>query len=121
MSYKITLARESQSGNALAYRHWRVRQTDKRVWQMLLHSFLHKNPIPPATGKRSVTFTAFRRRMLDDDNLSSGLKHLRDCLTEADVIIDDNHAGASFLYVQKYAKESPTGAPMVQIDIEDTP
>ncbi len=119
MSYKIMLARESQSGNALAYRHWRVRQKDKQVWLLLLQSALAKSPIPKAVGRRSITFTVFRRRMLDDDNVSSGLKHCRDCLTLTGIIKDDDAGGARFTYIQRPSKESPTGSPMTQIEVED--
>jgi hypothetical protein len=61
----------------------------------------------------------YRKRMLDDDNASGGLKHLRDCLKVTGMILDDNAGGAEFKYVQAYAKESPTGKPMTVITIQD--
>jgi len=43
-----------------------------------------------APVKRKVIFTSFRSRRLDSDNLSGGLKYLRDTLKDVRLIYDDS-------------------------------
>jgi hypothetical protein len=115
---KITINREIQSGNDLAYRHWRVRHKDKEAWLLLLRAQLRTNKCVPACRK-AVTITAYRKRMLDDDNLVAGCKHLRDSLITVGLIRDDNATWSTFTYLQDVASKSPTGKPCTQIQIED--
>jgi hypothetical protein len=119
MSWTIRLDRQSLSENALAYSHWRVRTRDRDAWLFLLRSFLATNPIPKASGRRCVSFMAYRKRTLDDDNLSGGLKGMRDCLTRTGLITNDNKAGAIFTYNQGLCRVSPTGAPCLLIELSD--
>lgn len=104
-TWTIILPRESKSGNAFAYTHWRRRTDDRDAWIVLLR--INGRHVPPATGHRLVTFTGHRGRMLDDDNFSSGLKHCRDALVRVGLLLDDTQAAAKFSYVQKRRSESP--------------
>lgn len=119
---RLILPREVQSGNALAYRHWRVRYRDKLAWECCLHAALAiaRDRLGTATPGRRVTFTAYRKRMLDDDNLVGGLKHCRDGLVRVGLLTDDNAAGATFTYHQQLASLSPLGkgVPATVIEIE---
>lgn len=119
----LTLPREIQSGNALAYRHWRVRQKDKAAWVLLLRAQLgHRTPSAEAINeRRAVTITAYRKRILDDDNLIAGAKHLRDGLILVGLIKDDNAKWATFTYRQALASVSPIGrgVPCTTIDVEE--
>jgi hypothetical protein len=117
----LLLAREIQSGNALAYRHWRVRHKDKVAWLLLLRAQLRTDKCVPA-GRKAVTITAYRKRRLDDDNLIAGAKHLRDSLITVGLIKDDNATWAAFTYRQELASASPLGKgkPCTSIQIEET-
>jgi hypothetical protein len=96
---RLVLPREIQSGNALAYAHWRNRTKDRKAWELLIRAACCR---PDGLRiKRSVTVTAYRGRLLDDDNLSSGCKHLRDALVRAGLLIDDCRAWSSWAYVQR--------------------
>lgn len=119
MIYALTLMREVQSGNTLAYKHWRFRMKDRDHWKFLLQDALARNPIPAAIGKRSVHITFYRRYRLDDDNASSGFKHGRDCLVRAGLLKDDNREWSSFVYEQRKSKEHESKKPCTVITIED--
>jgi len=101
MTWTFSLPREVQTGNALAYRHWRFRHADKLAWLGLLRSELLLRPVPLATMRRKVLIFSYRKRILDDDNLIAGAKHLRDCLTVVGLILDDNARGARVTYEQE--------------------
>lgn len=116
---ELILPRESQSGNAMAYSHWRVRVRDKMIWKALIASAIAKKDVKKATGHRRVTITAFRKRRLDDDNLIAGLKHCRDMLVHFGLIIDDDRKNATFIYRDDLAKNSPTKKPCTIITLED--
>jgi hypothetical protein len=103
---RLILLREVQSGNKLAYGHWRGRMKDRDAWLMLVRSS-HAAKYQKATDRRKVTITAFRKRRLDTDNLSGGIKHLRDCLTKCELIVDDSPKWADFIYDQHIMSEMP--------------
>ncbi len=122
MTWTLTLPREVQSGNALAYRHWRVRHADKTAWVSMLSIVLLRGvKIPPATGKRRVEITAYRKRTLDDDNMVSGCKHLRDALINVGLIKDDNAKCAEFVYRQALRSARTDKKPCTVLTITDIP
>ena len=96
MIHRVTIPREIVSGNALAYRHWRKRMADRDAWIILLRQ--HAAKVPRATCQRTVRVTAYRKRRVDEDNLSSGFKHGRDAMVRVGLLIDDNKAGCRFIY-----------------------
>ena len=96
MKYEIYIPKEIVSGNSFAYSHWRVRMKDRDSWVTALR--LLGRHVPPATGRRHVTVTAYRKRRVDEDNLSSGFKHGRDAMVRVGFLIDDNKAGCKFTY-----------------------
>ena len=108
---RLILLRESLSNNKLHYAFWRTAYDDKKRWQFLLAQALATETYNRATAHRCVILTAYRGRTLDDDNLIGGLKHLRDALIPAGLILNDNKAGATFTYVQHLAsaKDNPAG------------
>lgn len=120
-AFEMTLPREAQSGNALAYSHWRVHYRDKMAWKFLMGSAIARADVMPvrATGPRHVTFTAYRKRRLDDDNLIAGLKHCRDMLVHFGLLVDDSRQWAAFTYAEDVASKSPTGKPCTRITIEE--
>lgn len=92
------------------YAFWRTAYDDKKAWKYLLAQALATATYSRAKAHRCVTFTAYRGRTLDDDNLIGGLKHLRDALIPAGLIINDNKAGATFTYVQHLASDTDNPA-----------
>lgn len=115
----LTVQRESLSGNALAYAHWRARMKDRDAWLIFLRAALARLPVWPqkATGKRRVEIVAYRKRKLDTDNLSSGLKHCRDCLTRLGLLVDDSPRWAVFVYDQGLYRRAGYRAPCTLIRI----
>lgn len=116
----LILPREIQSGNVLAYRHWRIRMKDKAAWTMVLRANLTPQRAQAPDFCR-VEITAYRKRYLDDDNLIAGAKHLRDALIHAGLIADDNRRHAAFVYRQQLASASPLGRGIVATRIHITP
>lgn len=125
MIHRIAIPREIVSGNALAYRHWRQRMADRNEWMVYLRKYAGK--VPRATGKRVVRVTAYRKRRVDEDNLSSGFKHGRDAMVRVGLLIDDNQAGCRFVYDDcLLLSDLPLGifaefgrVPVTVIEIED--
>jgi hypothetical protein len=57
------------------------------------------------TGKMRVTFTSFRRNLLDSDNLVGGIKSIRDCLVKLGWLVDDSPQHCEFVYCQVQSKD----------------
>lgn len=110
---------ESPSGNDFHKRHWigyaKHKKNCVRWAQIVCHGTAR------ASCKRSVAFIAYRKRTLDDDNLITGMKALRDALVFVGVIHDDSPKWATFTYEQKPASESPNGMPCTVITITEEP
>jgi hypothetical protein len=119
MPITLVMKREVLSGNTLAYGHWRNRSKDRKNWEAwILHALSKDRPAnAKATGHRIVQIVAHRKRTLDDDNLSSGCKHLRDALITTGLLIDDNKKGAKFSYEQHIMSDSPYPAPATVVTI----
>ena len=94
--YTIIIPRQIESGNVFAYGHWRTRIRDRDSWESFF-TILARH-VPKATGRRAVTITAYRKRRVDEDNLSSGFKHGRDAMVRLGLLTDDNKKGCDFLY-----------------------
>jgi len=59
-----------------------------------------------APVKRKVIFTSYRSRRLDSDNLSGGLKYLRDTLKDVRLIYDDSPRWLKAEYRQEIDSKS---------------
>lgn len=118
-----------QSGNKYMWAHWSVYAKDKKQnlarFQSLYRSGVARHDDSHANRHMRVKFTAYRKRLLDDDNFITGLKSFRDCLTVMGFIKDDNRQWATFEYEQKLIKESPfanaKGEPVCALVIEVNP
>lgn len=99
----LVLPRESLSGNTLAYAHWRARMKDRDAWIVLVRAAMARSPVrlPPPTGLRRVHLQAIRKRTLDRDNLSAGLKHAVDSLVRCGLLLDDSDRLARITYGQE--------------------
>jgi len=121
MLYSFQVMRESKSGNAFAYSHWSKRSSDSRAWFLLVAAAAGLAGIPCAKSRRKVIITTFRRKKLDDDNLSAGLKGARDALTKTKLILDDTSKCSVFEYRQRSRELSPNGKSMTLFELEDAP
>jgi Holliday junction resolvase RusA-like endonuclease len=110
---------ESPSANRFHKRHWSVYAKHKKNCVRWAFIATVGSGLRGCTTRRRVTFISYRKRMLDTDNLSGGLKALRDALVEAGVLRDDSPTWATFTYDQKPASESPTGQPCTVITITE--
>jgi len=98
---RIVLRREIQSGNKLAYSHWRNRHRDGLAWMAHIRANFDMRHADLARCKRHVRVVGYRARMLDDDNLIAGFKHGRDCLVKLVLLVDDSPKWSSWEYVQR--------------------
>jgi hypothetical protein len=96
VTHLVIIPREIVSGNTLAYRHWRRRMAERDYWIVAFVSLAQR--VPRAACRRAVRVTAYRKRRVDEDNLSSGFKHGRDAMVRVGLLIDDNKAGCRFVY-----------------------
>lgn len=124
MTWTIQIPRESKSGNALAYGHWRNRMRDRDGWIVQIRML--GRHVPPAQVRRRVVFTVYRKRRLDSDNVSSGLKHCRDALVRCGLLLDDSDRWCSVEYHQHILSEMPADLarkygrrPVTVIEIQD--
>ena len=90
--------RTVSEANRASHEHWRVRQqrakTQRRAAGMLCLAFR------PFELPLTVTITRVAPRALDDDNLASSQKHVRDGIADA-LGIDDRDPRVSWRYAQR--------------------
>lgn len=102
--------------------HWAQQRREVSMWTARAgYAFLAQG-LPPATGKRHVSITSYRKqRFRDEGNLVGGCKGLIDGLVRAKVLVDDSTKWATFEYRQDLASNSPLGrgVPCTSIQIED--
>jgi len=99
-SIKITIPGLSPSRNETdkwtAKRQFWQKRKLKEIYGWLIFKDLSSQRIDleniqvTAPVKRKVIFTSYRSRRLDSDNLSGGLKYLRDTLKDVRLIYDDS-------------------------------
>jgi hypothetical protein len=112
---------ESPSGNKFHKRHWSVYSAWKQRCVRWATSAARVHPrinSPSMAYRAKVTFTCYRGRLIDSDNLVTGLKALRDSLVVARLIEDDSPKWAEFTYSQE--KRGKTLA-RTEITIEPIP
>jgi len=99
--------------------HWAQQRREVSMWTARAgYAFLSQG-LPPATKKRRVVITSYRRqRFRDEGNLVGGCKGLIDGLVRAKVLVDDSLAWADFKYHQGLASTSPLGRGVACTSIE---
>ncbi len=85
----VTVPKRVESANKWLWRPWYVYDSHKKKWFEILKLFIKVAPGIPA-GKRKVTITARRKRLLDHDNLVAGCKPILDFLKKWFWIRDDS-------------------------------
>lgn len=119
MSFLIPL--EVLSQNKTDRMHWAARGRMLRMWQGQLAARMRPGTLDYARGKRRMTITAWRKRLITDRaNMIGGCKLVVDAVVRAGLLVDDNDAMAEIHYIQEALRESPlTGNPCTMIDLED--
>ena len=110
-SIKITIPGLSPSRNetdkwTAKRQFWRKKKLKQLYWWQIfanlrLNGIDLENIQVTAPVKRKVIFTSFRSRRLDEANLSGGLKHLCDVLTEMRLIHNDGPKWLEDYYKQE--------------------
>jgi hypothetical protein len=103
---RIVIPYRIPSQNVTNKRHYMVNHRDgKRVEDMVIYTCLANN-ITKATGKRTITITSVRKRIVTDDaNIRGGAKQLVDAIKRAGYLIDDCDKMADIRYEQKTTKQ----------------
>jgi hypothetical protein len=109
---------ETPSGNKFHKRHWSVYAKFKRECIMRACNAFATTGYHHEGRKLRVKFTCYRKRLLDDDNLRSGLKAFRDALIVAGFIKDDSPRWGEFEYQQFTVKCSPWNTCALVVEIE---
>lgn len=107
MDANLVIKRQPPSLNKLIGMHWAVKHRLKQTWIGEL-PWLNKDE--RATHRRVVKFTRLigpRERRYDDDNFIGGCKPIRDALVSMGYILDDDDAGAEFVYSQIVSPDGP--------------
>jgi len=79
----------NQVSRWLQYEYYKIIQMKKDYWNMLLLAAAHEEQYKAKPEeKRIVHFYSYRPRKIDSDNLSGGMKYLRDQLEKMGLITD---------------------------------
>jgi outer membrane receptor for ferrienterochelin and colicin len=90
MSDILELRMKVQSGNVLLRKHWSYRKKEKKLWALLIRNQMRLKKTKKAEQKKyTIMIISYRKRLLDPDNLVSGIKNLLDSCVDEELIYDD--------------------------------
>lgn len=105
-TFTVVIRYEVPSQNTRDETHWRKRSSQNASLRDLV--FYSSHGQPRATGKRWVTITSFRRKLITDDaNLRGGAKALVDAIVRARLLVDDNDRMVAITYRQHVLSRMP--------------
>ena len=106
---KLELPLITPSNNKLLRTHWAVRRKLK-VYYMdeIVTAMIDGGFTDYAEGKRTCEVTSHRKRLLDPDNLTGGIKMLLDALVELKLLKDDSPKWCDLKVGQKKARTPKT-------------
>ena len=105
----ISLPIKIKSGNVLARKHWAERRRLKQEYKLLIRNQMRRKKVPFCEDKKyKLVILSYRKKLLDIDNLWSGLKQLLDALIEENFIYDDSPDYVDIKLDQYTAKEYQT-------------
>ena len=118
-SLSLVLKAVTPSRNEVDKHHWgwRAKQVDHWI-EMLTEALSDQHLLgfrAPALRHATVIFTRIGKRILDDDNLSGGMKQLRDALTRRALIMDDSPQWMDALYRQRRCPKGKSPHTLVTI------
>jgi len=99
---------QNQIARWLQYEYYRIIQMKKTYWNMLLLAAAHEDKYKAKPEeKRIVHFYSYRPRKIDSDNLSGGMKYLRDQLEQMGLIWKDSPRYLKSKYFQYTDTKKP--------------
>ena len=90
--------------------HWRTKAGRAKLHRATARAMLQQHSRPQHTGPVSITLTRISSRKLDDDNLASGFKSVRDGVADW-LGINDGSERLTWRYAQR--KGSPMGCEVI--------
>ena len=109
---EMTIYRKVPSGNVISgwrYKrwYWKIRE-EKAAWKVLLYSAGGR--VSKTQEKRRVEITTIRKRRIDPDNNSSGIKFLLDMIVKLGWLRDDGIKWVDLITAQRNVKkDEPEG------------
>jgi len=104
----IVTPSQNQIARWLQYEYYRIIQIKRDYWNMLLLCNAHDDKYKAKPKeRRRVAFYSYRPRRIDSDNLSGGMKYLRDQLQNMKLIWNDSEKYLEAKYYQYTDKASP--------------
>lgn len=104
----ITVPLKIDSMNSTVGRHWSKKSGTRRMWEKALAAVGNKLVDRRAIPYRSVTIVSKRRRLIDQDNLVGGAKHLVDSIRALGWIEDDCVGKVKITYEQSKSPDDMT-------------
>lgn len=91
MPYLIVIDRLTPSNNKILRLHWTKRRklNDYWIWELIVATDW-RVPRAKEKEKRKVKIVSYRKRRMDPDNFTGGLKPLIDALVKRQLIWDDH-------------------------------
>ena len=113
----LELRMKVQSGNVLLRKHWSYRKKEKKLWALLIRNQMRLKKIKKAEKKKyTIMIISYRKRLLDPDNLVSGIKNLLDSCVDEELIYDDAPSYIDLKVEQYKAKKEHTMIIRKEID-----
>jgi len=104
----IVTPSQNQIARWLQYEYYRIIQMKKDYWNLLLLCNANEDKYKAKPEeKRIVYFYSYRPRKIDSDNLSGGMKYLRDQLEKMGLIWRDSEKYLESKYFQYTDSQNP--------------
>jgi len=89
---KIIIDKLTPSNNKLLRMHWRKRHQLNQEWRDEIYFWCMNNlkSITPKSEKKKVKIISYRKKLIDPDNFTGGLKPCVDALKYSRLIFDDS-------------------------------
>ena len=105
----LEVCKKIPSGNAIIRNHWAVNARNKKEWCLLVRNQMKLRKIEKARAKKYILMIiSYRKRLLDKDNLYTGVKSLLDACVMEGLIFDDSPDYVDLNIAQYIAKEYQT-------------
>lgn len=101
MNIILVIPKMSQSRNQLDSMHWAERHRQSKIWDMEVKIIKARQNWEDRMYKQKVIITSYRKRKLDADNLSGGLKSCLDSLVKNKLLVDDRPEWVEIEYKQE--------------------
>jgi len=104
----IVTPSQNQIARWLQYEYYKIIEMKKDYWNMLLLAAAHEEQYKAKPEeKRIVHFYSYRPRKIDSDNLSGGMKYLRDQLERMGLVWRDSPKYLESKYFQYTDAKNP--------------